>query len=134
MVAGACSFGGHAATPVTQGTTCRICGSHGVEQEARQVTHTPREDGSFKRAVQHALTQGRRVPVSDPTRLRVRWQARTGESTGVVCALGQLMARLVGNQAFLESNNNNNNLERTLVIAGIQPENHAFWFSTSQLY
>ena len=101
MVAGACSFGGHAATPVTQGTTCRICGSHGVEQEARQVTHTPREDGSFKRAVQHAPTQGCPVPVVDAARLRDRWQARTGESTVVMCALGQLMARLVGHQAFL---------------------------------
>ena len=87
--------------PVTQGTTCRIYSSHGVEQEARQVSYTPREDGSFKRAVQHAPRQGCRVRVSDPTRLRVRWQARTGESTGVMCALGQLMARLVGHQAFL---------------------------------
>ena len=43
MVAGACSFGGHAALPVTQGTTCRIYGTeewnrrHGRRTIPREV-------------------------------------------------------------------------------------------------
>ena len=106
MVAGACSFGGHAAMPVTQGTTCRICGSHGVEQEARQVTHTPREDGSFKRAVQHAPRQGCPAPVVDAARLRNLWQARTGEKTPCSCAVGQLKASLLGTNRLSTRNKN----------------------------